>query len=100
MKASRGKKDKSVPVEQSLLRTIPKVDEVLHWLTGVRGVPAFLVKQSVRKELDLIRQYFVAYSRAKYALIVLGSNTQLGQGRIPCGPTRTWLRNNSIPLRR
>ena len=60
MKASRGKKDKSVPVEQSLLRTIPKVDEVLHWLTGVRGVPAFLVKQSVRKELDLIRQDILA----------------------------------------
>jgi L-seryl-tRNA(Ser) seleniumtransferase len=60
MKASRGKKNKSVPVEQNLLREIPKVDEVLQWLTGISRAPLFLVKQSVRKELDRLRQNILA----------------------------------------
>ena len=60
MKASRGKKNKSVPVEQSLLRAIPKVDEVLQWLTGVSRAPLFLVKQSIRVELDRLRQNILA----------------------------------------
>jgi DNA helicase-2/ATP-dependent DNA helicase PcrA len=51
-----------------------------------------------RAELDLIRQYFVAYSRAQYALIIIGATNQTNQGRIPCGPSRTWLRNNSINI--
>jgi L-seryl-tRNA(Ser) seleniumtransferase len=60
MKASRGKKNKPVPVEQELLRSIPKVDEVLQWLTGVSRVPVFLVKQAVREELDRLRQNILA----------------------------------------
>src|SRR5210317_45950 len=56
MKASKGKKSKTAPVEQKLLRSIPKVDEVLQWLTGVRGAPIFLVKQSVREELGRLRK--------------------------------------------
>ena len=56
MKASKGKKSKTAPVEQKLLRSIPKVDEVLQWLTGVRGAPKFLVKQSVREELGRLRK--------------------------------------------
>ncbi|MFC1844569.1 L-seryl-tRNA(Sec) selenium transferase [Thermodesulfobacteriota bacterium] len=60
MKASRGKKNKSVPVEQSLLRAIPKVDEVLQWLSGVSRAPLFLVKQSIRLELDRLRQNILA----------------------------------------
>ena len=60
MKASRGKKDKSVPVEQSLLRAIPKVDEVQQWMTGVSRAPVFLVKQSIRLELDRLRQNILA----------------------------------------
>lgn len=51
-----------------------------------------------RADLDLIRQYYVAYSRAEYALIILGTDSQLKQGAIPCGPDRTWLRQKSIPL--
>jgi len=60
MKASRGKKNKSVPVEKSLLRAIPKVDEVLQWMTGVSRAPLFLVKQSIREELDRLRQNILA----------------------------------------
>ena len=60
MKASRNKKDKSVAADQNLLRVIPKVDEVLQWLTGVSRVPVFLVKQAVREELDRLRQNILA----------------------------------------
>src|SRR6056300_811016 len=56
MIAGKGKKNKSVPVDQSLLRAIPKVDEVQQWLTGVSRAPLFLVKQSIREELDRLRQ--------------------------------------------
>lgn len=52
-------------------------------------------RASDRAQLDLIRQYYVAYSRAQYALVIIGSRQQLQSGRVPCGPTRTWLRRNS-----
>jgi DNA helicase II / ATP-dependent DNA helicase PcrA len=52
----------------------------------------------VRAQLDLIRQFFVAYSRSQYALVVLGTRNQLGQGQIPCGPFRGWLRRRTLPL--
>ena len=51
-----------------------------------------------RSQLDLIRQYYVAYSRAEYGLIVMGSKSQLASGRIPCGPSRNWIRRNSINI--
>jgi L-seryl-tRNA(Ser) seleniumtransferase len=60
MKASKDKKNKSAQVDRGLLRAIPKVDEVLQWLTGVSRVPVFLVKQSVREELDRLRQKILA----------------------------------------
>ena len=60
MMAGKSKKNKSVPAEQGLLRAIPKVDEVLQWLTGVSRAPLFLVKQSVREELDRLRQNILA----------------------------------------
>jgi DNA helicase-2/ATP-dependent DNA helicase PcrA len=44
-----------------------------------------------RAELDLIRQYYVAYSRPEFVLIILGTINQLSKGRIPCGPKSTWL---------
>jgi len=56
MMAGKEKKNKSVPVDQSLLRAIPKVDEVQQWLTGIGRAPLFLVKQSIREELDRLRQ--------------------------------------------
>lgn len=51
-----------------------------------------------RADMDLIRQFYVAYSRAEHALILMGTRTQLGKGNIPCGPTKTWLRNQSFPI--
>lgn len=51
-----------------------------------------------RAEMDLIRQYYVAYSRAKYALILLGTRSQFSQSSIPLGPTRNWCRLRTRPL--
>jgi DNA helicase-2/ATP-dependent DNA helicase PcrA len=54
--------------------------------------------ESVRAELDLIRQYYVAYSRAQYALVLMGTNAQFSKGRIPCGPDSSWLPTRILPL--
>jgi DNA helicase-2/ATP-dependent DNA helicase PcrA len=51
-----------------------------------------------RAEMDLIRQFYVAYSRAEHALVLLGTRAQFSKGHIPCGPTKTWLRNQSLPI--
>jgi DNA helicase-2/ATP-dependent DNA helicase PcrA len=51
-----------------------------------------------RADMDLIRQFYVAYSRAEHALVLLGTRAQMGKGNIPCGPTKTWLRNQSFPI--
>jgi DNA helicase-2/ATP-dependent DNA helicase PcrA len=52
-----------------------------------------------RATLDMIRQYFVAYSRAQYAVIIVGSKNQIRQKvTIPCGPTKNWLTRRSINL--
>lgn len=53
---------------------------------------------SVRAEMDLIRQYYVAYSRAKYALILLGTASQFNKSSIPLGPSRNWYRLQTRPL--
>lgn len=47
----------------------------------------------VRAELDTIRKYYVAYSRAEHALVLLGTKSQVSKGATPCGPNKTWLRN-------
>lgn len=54
--------------------------------------------EDIRAQLDLIRQYYVAYSRAEHALILVGSRSQFTKGEIPCGPNQAWLRNNSDRL--
>jgi len=54
--------------------------------------------EDVRAELDLIRQYYVAYSRAEWALILMGTNSQFKKGRVPCGPNASWLRSRVLPL--
>jgi DNA helicase-2/ATP-dependent DNA helicase PcrA len=51
-----------------------------------------------RAEMDLIRQYYVAYSRAKYALILVGSTAHLNGEGIPTGPHKRWVRHRTIPL--
>lgn len=49
--------------------------------------------EATRAELDLIRQYYVAYSRAQNALIVVGTRDHFSKGAIPCGPNPAWLSN-------
>lgn len=51
-----------------------------------------------RAEMDLIRQYYVAYSRAKYALILLGTNTHFSKQAVPLGPIRNWVRHRTNTL--
>jgi DNA helicase-2/ATP-dependent DNA helicase PcrA len=51
-----------------------------------------------RAEMDLIRQYYVAYSRAKYALVLLGTAGHFSKQSVPLGPVRQWARHRTIPL--
>jgi DNA helicase-2/ATP-dependent DNA helicase PcrA len=53
------------------------------------------ISEQERAEMDLIRQYYVAYSRAKYALILLGTVSQLKGEGIPTGPTKMWMRHRT-----
>jgi len=47
----------------------------------------------VRAELDLIRQYFVAYSRPQYALVLLAADAYLKKECVPCGGHKGWLQS-------
>ena len=51
-----------------------------------------------RAEMDMIRQYYVAYSRAKYALVLIGTAGHFGKQSVPLGPVRQWARHRTIPL--
>jgi len=51
-----------------------------------------------RAEMDLIRQYYVAYSRAKYALVLLGTTSHFRKKAVPLGPARNWARHRTQPL--
>ncbi len=51
-----------------------------------------------RAEMDLIRQYYVAYSRAKYALVLLGTDSQFAKQAVPLGPARNWVRQQTNAL--
>lgn len=49
---------------------------------------------AVRAELDLIRQFYVAYSRAQYSLVLVGTKSQAANrnnNSVPCGPRAGWL---------
>lgn len=59
-------------------------------------VPVMTMHQS--KGMDMIRQYYVAYSRAKYALILLGTQTHFSKQSVPLGPTRNWVRHRTNAL--
>ena len=48
--------------------------------------------QETRAKLDLIRQYYVAYSRAEYALLFVGMRDHFTDVSVPCGPSAGWLR--------
>lgn len=54
--------------------------------------------EPARAELDLIRQYYVAYSRAQHALIVVGTNPQFSKGAVPCGPNPAWLSSQMFAI--
>ena len=51
-----------------------------------------------RARRDLIRQFYVAYSRAQHGLIMMGSRSQLRRECIPMGPTDRWLQQNVLNL--
>jgi DNA helicase-2/ATP-dependent DNA helicase PcrA len=53
---------------------------------------------ATRAELDIVRSSYVAFSRAEWALILVGSDTHFKKGAIPCGPDRTWLRYQAVKL--
>lgn len=51
-----------------------------------------------RAELDLIRQYYVAYSRAEYALVLLAADSHLKKvDAVPTGHGQ-WVKSKAIPL--
>jgi DNA helicase-2/ATP-dependent DNA helicase PcrA len=53
---------------------------------------------SERAEMDMIRQYYVAYSRAQYALILVGIRTHFSKRTVPLGPLRNWVRHRTNAL--
>jgi L-seryl-tRNA(Ser) seleniumtransferase len=61
MEASKNRKSRAAaPARQNLLRSIPQVDEVLQWMSRDSHAPALLVKQSIREELEILRQDILA----------------------------------------
>ena len=65
---------------------------------GSSGRPFVLLPEDVRAELDFIRQYYVAYSRAQCALILMGTEAHFTKRATPCGPSNSWLPNRILPL--
>lgn len=55
-------------------------------------------QETIRAELDMIRQYYVAYSRAQWALVLMGTAAHFRNGRVPCGPDAAWLPSKIYPL--
>ena len=51
-----------------------------------------------RAEMDMIRQYYVAYSRAEYALIFLGLKSHFAKHAVACGPSQGWLKHRTNAL--
>ncbi len=51
-----------------------------------------------RAQMDMIRQYYVAYSRAKYALVLVGTTAQFKKQTVPLGPAANWVRHRTLPL--
>lgn len=60
MEARKNKKGGTATAKQELLRAIPQVDEVLQWFSPETDGPMFLIKQSVREELESLRQTILA----------------------------------------
>jgi L-seryl-tRNA(Ser) seleniumtransferase len=61
MEGTKNKKSRGpAPARQNLLRSIPQVDEVLQWISADSDVPVLLIKQSIREELEVLRQDILA----------------------------------------
>lgn len=61
--------------------------------------PSFTrLPENVRAEVGLIRQQYVAYSRAQRGLVLMGTDEQFSRGRVPCGPNSSWLQNRVLRL--
>ena len=67
-----------------------------HTLNPARGTN--VLPDDERAEMDLVRQYYVAYSRAQYALILLGLQSHFRQQRVPLGASKLWARRRLSPL--
>jgi DNA helicase-2/ATP-dependent DNA helicase PcrA len=85
----------------------PKVGDAHHLESQMAAFPGnpqrtfHLALPTVRAELDRIRQFYVAYSRAQYALILVGTKAQVANATgnaVPCGPKRGWLSQRLINL--
>lgn len=70
-----------------------ELEDILRNFPNLSGRTFTALPASTRAELDMIRKYYVAYSRAEYALVLLGTKQQVSKGATPCGPTKSWLRN-------
>ncbi len=80
------KNKKKTPARKDLLRAIPQVDEVLHWFSR-ETAPLFLIKQSIREELEALRQDILAGKKVgkldlgkKKLLDRIGARLQAKQG--------------------
>jgi len=47
---------------------------------------------------DIIRKYYVSYSRAQYGLVLMASESQLNSGKAPMGPNPRWLTRRVLTL--
>jgi L-seryl-tRNA(Ser) seleniumtransferase len=66
MESSKNKKSRtSASNKQNLLRAIPQVDEVLQWMSAISNAPVQLLKQSIREELEILRQNILAGRKIK-----------------------------------
>ena len=82
MESSKNKKSRtSASNKQNLLRAIPQVDEVLQWMSAISNAPVQLLKQSIREELEILRQNILAGRKIKktdfYSGLILMFNKKL-----------------------
>ena len=74
------------------------LEDLLATVANTSGRSFKSLSLAQRAELDTIRKYYVAYSRAEHALILVGSKSQMKAGGTPCGPTTTWLQQHVLEL--
>lgn len=75
-----------------------QLDDILRGVPNIPGRHFPTLPIDTAAELDLIRQFYVAYSRAQYALILMGLERHFTKGAVPTGPNPAWLPNQVDPL--